>query len=60
MSHNRYPLYYPCHRVIAAGGRPGGFMGTTGETPELAFKRQLLAAELADFPLTLDPPETRS
>jgi methylated-DNA-[protein]-cysteine S-methyltransferase len=23
--HNPFPLFIPCHRVVASGGRPGGF-----------------------------------
>ena len=23
--HNPYPLFIPCHRVVASGGKPGGF-----------------------------------
>ncbi len=36
---NRIPLLIPCHRVLAANGRLGGFSGG------LAWKRRLLAAE---------------
>jgi methylated-DNA-[protein]-cysteine S-methyltransferase len=35
----------PCHRVIAAGGGIGGFMGERGEGFELAIKRWLLGHE---------------
>ncbi len=45
MAFNPFPLYIPCHRVIAFGGKPGGFMGTWGDTPELRFKHRLLKAE---------------
>lgn len=47
---NEIPLFVPCHRVLAASGRPGGFGAG------LAWKRFLLAAEgmdaadLAGFP----------
>ena len=30
MSHNRVPLIIPCHRVIAAGGKLGGFSAPQG------------------------------
>lgn len=44
---NPLPIFYPCHRVVAAGGRLGGYGGGLG------VKRQLLALErspLADAP----------
>ena len=36
---NPLPLFIPCHRVVAAGGKPGGF------SSGLPWKRHLLAAE---------------
>lgn len=36
---NPLPLFIPCHRVVAAGNRPGGF------SSGLAWKRRLLAGE---------------
>ena len=36
---NELPLFIPCHRVVGAGGRLGGFTGG------LAWKRYLLARE---------------
>ena len=41
MAANRYPLIVPCHRVLAAGGRLGGYSAPQG----LAMKRRLLAME---------------
>jgi methylated-DNA-[protein]-cysteine S-methyltransferase len=41
MASNRFPLVVPCHRVVAAGGRLGGFSAPQG----LAMKRRLLALE---------------
>ena len=41
---NPLPLIIPCHRVVAAGGRIGGFMGGTDDAP-LAIKRWLLRHE---------------
>lgn len=38
---NRLPVFVPCHRVIAAGGRLGGFTGGIG------LKKRLLAHEAA-------------
>jgi len=41
MSRNQFPLIVPCHRVVAANGRLGGYSAPRG----LDLKRQLLAAE---------------
>jgi methylated-DNA-[protein]-cysteine S-methyltransferase len=41
MRTNRYPILIPCHRVIAARGRLGGYSSPKG----LDFKRRLLAME---------------
>jgi methylated-DNA-[protein]-cysteine S-methyltransferase len=41
MSTNRIPLIIPCHRVIASGGKPGGFSAPG----ELTTKMQLLQME---------------
>ena len=38
---NPIPVIIPCHRVLAAGGRPGGFSGMGG----LATKKRLLDLE---------------
>lgn len=42
---NPIPLIVPCHRIVAANRRIGGFMGATGEGFELGIKRWLLAHE---------------
>ncbi len=42
---NPIPIVVPCHRVVAAGGRIGGFMGAAGEGFELGIKRWLLDHE---------------
>ncbi|GFK95234.1 Methylated-DNA--protein-cysteine methyltransferase [Fundidesulfovibrio magnetotacticus] len=39
MARNPWPLVYPCHRVLAAGGRIGGY------GPGLEMKRWLLGLE---------------
>jgi methylated-DNA-[protein]-cysteine S-methyltransferase len=44
MATNRYPLVVPCHRVLAASGRLGGYSAPQG----LAMKRRLLAMESGD------------
>lgn len=41
MAQNPFPIVVPCHRVRAAGGRPGGFSAFGG----LETKRRLLSAE---------------
>lgn len=41
MSSNRFPLVIPCHRVVASGGKLGGYSAPNG----LDFKRKLLALE---------------
>jgi len=38
---NPLPIIVPCHRVLASGGKEGGYSGAGG----LATKRQLLALE---------------
>ena len=51
LGRNPIPIVIPCHRVLAAGGRLGGFSGGTGATT----KRAMLLAEgaLPDEPLEL-------
>ncbi len=41
MGRNPLPIVIPCHRVLAAGGKPGGFSAYGG----LATKEKLLALE---------------
>ena len=42
---NPVPVVVPCHRVIAAGGDIGGFMGARAEGFERGIKRWLLEHE---------------
>jgi methylated-DNA-[protein]-cysteine S-methyltransferase len=42
---NPIPLVVPCHRIIAADRRIGGFMGARSEGFELSVKRWLLGHE---------------
>ena len=44
MRSNRYPIVIPCHRVVAAGARIGGFMGVTAG-PAIGLKTRLLRME---------------
>jgi methylated-DNA-[protein]-cysteine S-methyltransferase len=41
MAHNRFPLIVPCHRVVPAGGKLGGFSAAQG----VAMKERLLRLE---------------
>lgn len=41
LGRNPFPLVVPCHRVLAAGGAPGGFTASGG----VALKLRLLAIE---------------
>jgi methylated-DNA-[protein]-cysteine S-methyltransferase len=41
LSRNPLPLYFPCHRVVGAGGRIGGFTCTGG----IAVKKELQRIE---------------
>lgn len=42
---NPYPILVPCHRVVASGGRLGGYMGEWGRGEALGRKEWLLAHE---------------
>jgi len=46
MRKNRTPLVVPCHRVVAAGSRPGGYSGAAG----VRTKLRLLEAESRTMP----------
>jgi methylated-DNA-[protein]-cysteine S-methyltransferase len=41
MSSNRFPIVIPCHRVVAAGEKPGGYTSPQG----VGMKLRLLALE---------------
>lgn len=45
MARNPLPLLVPCHRVLAAGGRPGGFSAPGGTEAKL----RMLALEGIDL-----------
>jgi methylated-DNA-[protein]-cysteine S-methyltransferase len=53
MATNPLPLLVPCHRFMAAGGKPGGFTAFGG----LETKAKILAAEAAKEPLPYDAKE---
>jgi methylated-DNA-[protein]-cysteine S-methyltransferase len=44
LARNPYPIVVPCHRILAAGGKLGGFSAAGG----VATKQRLLAIEHAD------------
>jgi methylated-DNA-[protein]-cysteine S-methyltransferase len=46
MGHNPVPIVVPCHRVVAAGGRLGGFSAPGGAQT----KRRMLTIEGTDLP----------
>lgn len=48
LGRNPFPIVVPCHRVLAQGGRSGGFTAPGG----LDTKARLLAIEGADVPWT--------
>jgi methylated-DNA-[protein]-cysteine S-methyltransferase len=50
MAKNPVPLIVPCHRVLASGGKPGGFSGFGG----LATKERLRSLERATVPATFN------
>jgi len=41
LGHNPFPIVVPCHRVLAAGGKPGGFSSNGG----VVTKLKMLAIE---------------
>lgn len=41
MSKNRFPILIPCHRVVAAQGKPGGFSAPSG----ISLKQRMLQLE---------------
>ena len=43
LGHNPFPIVVPCHRVLAAGGKVGGFSANSG----IATKLRLLSIERA-------------
>jgi methylated-DNA-[protein]-cysteine S-methyltransferase len=46
LGHNPFPLFFPCHRVIPATGKIGGFQGGAEGTP---LKARLIALEQASL-----------
>lgn len=52
LGQNPFPIVVPCHRVLAAGGRAGGFSGGSG----VPTKLRMLAIERSPGPLFEHPP----
>jgi O-6-methylguanine DNA methyltransferase len=50
LGQNPFPIVVPCHRVVAAGGKAGGFSGSGG----VATKLRILAIEGAQRSLPLE------
>jgi methylated-DNA-[protein]-cysteine S-methyltransferase len=46
LAHNPFPIVVPCHRVLVAGGKVGGFSAAGGVTMKVA----MLAAERTSAP----------
>lgn len=46
LRHNPFAPVVPCHRVVAADRRLGGFNGHVGDCAELRRKRAMLEAEV--------------
>jgi methylated-DNA-[protein]-cysteine S-methyltransferase len=54
MATNSIPIIIPCHRVIASGGRIGGYSAPSG----LSMKQRLLRMEAAGLSVSPDCPQT--
>jgi methylated-DNA-[protein]-cysteine S-methyltransferase len=48
MSSNRFPIVIPCHRVVASGGKTGGYTLPQG----VSLKQRLLALEAGGSPVS--------
>jgi methylated-DNA-[protein]-cysteine S-methyltransferase len=56
MAKNPFPIVVPCHRVLAAGGKPGGFSAPGGNET----KRKMLALEGVTLVTAAEEPAQRS
>ncbi|MFJ8443345.1 methylated-DNA--[protein]-cysteine S-methyltransferase [Kitasatospora griseola] len=50
LGRNPFAVVVPCHRVVAAGGRPGGFSASGGVTTKLGLLALERAAEAGTLP----------
>lgn len=58
LGENPLPIVIPCHRVLAANGKTGGFSANGGVTTKfrmLAIERAKIAGASADAPMLFDP-----
>lgn len=58
LGQNPFPIVIPCHRVLAANGKTGGFSANGGVTTKfrmLAIERAKLAQKAGDSPMLFDP-----
>lgn len=65
MGRNPFPILMPCHRVLGAGGRPGGFSAPGGVETKLKML-QIEGAKIGEpptlfdaLPLAVRPPRAR-
>ncbi len=58
LGHNPFVLVVPCHRVLAAGGRIGGFSASGGRVTKLRLL-EIEGAQPSDQPSLFDPPPDR-
>lgn len=58
LGENPFPIVIPCHRVLAANGKTGGFSANGGVTTKfrmLAIERARIASKTDDAPMLFDP-----
>lgn len=58
LGENPFPIVIPCHRVLAANGKTGGFSANGGVTTKfrmLAIERAKIARKADDAPMLFDP-----
>lgn len=58
LGENPLPIVIPCHRVLAANGKTGGFSANGGVTTKfrmLAIERAKISGESGDAPMLFDP-----
>lgn len=53
MGQNPVPIIVPCHRVVAAGGKPGGFSAAGGVTTKLHLL-EIEGAQVGETPTLFD------
>ena len=53
MGQNPFPIIVPCHRVLAAGGKVGGFSANGGIATKLRLL-QIEGAQIGEVPTLFD------